>query len=421
MESLKGKKLLILAGAAVHCKVVEAAKALGVYTIVTDYLVDSPAKALADESWMLNITDVDGIVAKCREENVDGVLNFCIDPAQRPYVQICEKLGLPCYGNAEQVHIMTDKPAFKAFCQKHGVDIIPTYTQQDVAENKIEYPVLVKPVDSRGSRGLTICTRAEELDGAIAFAANESSNGQAIIEKYMGGKQDFSMTYFVINGVPYLVRTGDRYLGKKEDKLDKQCIGSISPSKHSDMYIRHIHPKMVKLIADLGIIYGPLFMQGFIDGDTVRMYDPGLRFPGTEYEKLFYQATGANLMQMMVELALTGRVTNAFGDLTDGYLLCGGHSVQMLISARTGKIVTFEGLDEIKKDPRVVTASPRYRIGEVVPDSGDVKQRVCEIVLLIRAEDDIKLAVDFIWSKLKVLDEVGESMLVSPITAEQLL
>ena len=114
---LKGKRLLILAGATVHCKVVEAAKAMGVHTIVTDYLEHSPAKDMADEKWMLNIMDVDAIVERCKNEQVDGVLNFCIDPAQRPYAQICEKLGLPCYGTSEQVHIMTDKPSFKSFCQ----------------------------------------------------------------------------------------------------------------------------------------------------------------------------------------------------------------------------------------------------------------------------------------------------------------
>ncbi|MGM9779306.1 MAG: hypothetical protein ACI3ZD_13420, partial [Prevotella sp.] len=57
----KGKKILILAGAGVHCKDVRAAKELGAYTIVTDYLDPhlSPAKTIADEYWMLNIMDVD--------------------------------------------------------------------------------------------------------------------------------------------------------------------------------------------------------------------------------------------------------------------------------------------------------------------------------------------------------------------------
>ena len=71
-----GKKILILAGASVHNKVVRAAKEMGLYVIVTDYLEPhlSPAKQIADESWMYSITDVDAIVDRCRQEKVDAVL-----------------------------------------------------------------------------------------------------------------------------------------------------------------------------------------------------------------------------------------------------------------------------------------------------------------------------------------------------------
>ena len=124
MIDLRGKKLLILAGASLHCKVVKAARDMGVHTIVTDYFPASPAKLMADESWMLSITDVDSIVERCKAEGVDGVLNFCIDPAQVPYQKITSRLGLPCYGTPEQFFVLTNKPAFKAFCAKCGVDTI---------------------------------------------------------------------------------------------------------------------------------------------------------------------------------------------------------------------------------------------------------------------------------------------------------
>ena len=81
MDNLRGKKLLILCGNVVHVKVVEAAKEMGVYTIVTDSLPlsDAPAKALADEALFFNVLDVDNIVNWCKQNKVDGVLNFCND------------------------------------------------------------------------------------------------------------------------------------------------------------------------------------------------------------------------------------------------------------------------------------------------------------------------------------------------------
>lgn len=415
----KGKKLLILCGNVVHVKVVEAAKEMGVYTIVTDglSLEDAPAKQIADEALYINVLDVDKIVAYCKENKVDGVINFCNDIGQRPQYEICKKLDLPCYGTWEQYFALTDKNAFKAMCIKYGVDVIPQYDEKDIETDKIEYPVLVKPVDSRGSRGQAVCNNKEELICCLPNAKKESSNGEAIIEKYMAGKQDFSMTYVFKDEKPYLTRTADRYLGKAEDGLNKQCICSISPSKHTEMYIKNVHPKLTQMLQKEGITNAPVFMQGFVDGETVRFYDPGLRFPGAEYEKLLLKATGFNLMKQMVALCLGGEIDDFNGNLTDAYKLGGNKSIQLFITARGGKIARFDGLDEIANHQNTVMVAQRYFVGETVPTSGDVKQRICEIAILARAENAEEV-VEWVQSKLVVLDENGENMLVSQFDAK---
>ena len=107
---INGKKALLVLGAiSAMNEIVIDAKQMGYYVVVTDYLENSPAKRYADETWMLSIDDVDGIVAKCKERNIDGVINYCIDPGQKPYQQICEKLGVPCVAGLEQFEIMTNK------------------------------------------------------------------------------------------------------------------------------------------------------------------------------------------------------------------------------------------------------------------------------------------------------------------------
>lgn len=407
------KKLLIIGGASVHCKLVEAAKGLGYYTIVTDYLENSPAKQIADESWMLNIMDVDSIVSKCMEEQVDAVLTGWLDPCQKPYQAICEKLSLPCYGTAEQFHILTDKNAFKEFCRECGVDIIPQYSAHDVEAETIQYPVFVKPNDSRGSRGQSLCYTKEELLRAIETAKCESSTGEAVIEKFMEGKQDFSMTYFVIDSEPYLIRVCDRYLGKREDRLNKQCIGCISPSKFTQLYLDKVDNRIKCFIRKLGIQNGPVFMQGFVDGDTVRFYDPGLRFPGGDYELFLKSATGINIMELMVEFAVTGKISKQIPN--DLFFLNGKHSVQLDFTCRAGKIAGYCGIEEIKKHPEVVSSFGRYEIGEEIPASGDVRQRVFEVGMLLEYGSSVFESVMAIQEFFDVLDEAGESMLISKL------
>ena len=95
------KKILVLGSASVHVKLIKAAQDMGIYTITTDNVPyeDSPGKKIADEYWDLDIFDVDKIVEKSRKNKIDGVISGWLDPCQRPYFQICKKLGVPCYGN----------------------------------------------------------------------------------------------------------------------------------------------------------------------------------------------------------------------------------------------------------------------------------------------------------------------------------
>lgn len=412
------KKILILGGVSVHCKLVEAAKEMGCYTIVTDYLADSPAKKIADESWMINIMDVDQIVEKCKVENVNAVISGWLDPCQKPYNEICEKLNLPCYGTKAQFHILTDKNAFKEFCKECGVDTIPQYTISDVESKTIEFPVFVKPNDSRGSRGQSLCGSYDELEIAVELAKRESSNNEFVIEKYMEGKQDFSMTYFVIDGQPHLIRVCDRYLGKREDGLNKQCIGCIAPSKYAQFYLDYVDQRVRGFIKKLGVKNGPVFMQGFVDGNTIRFYDPGLRFPGGDNELFLKKSTGVDLMKLMVEFALTGKISKQIRD--DLFYLDGKHAVQLDFTCRSGKIAEYRGLEEIRKNDKVVSSFARYKVGKCVPNSGDVRQRVHEVGMVVEKGTSVFNAVKEIQSVFDVIDENGESMLVSVLNPELL-
>lgn len=412
-EDLRGKKLLILAGAGVHNKVVRAAKEMGIYTIVTDYLEDSPAKLIADEAWMLNITDVDAIVEKCKEEHVDGVMNFCIDPAQKPYQQICEKLGFPCIGTKETFEILTDKRKFKDYCITHNVDVIPDYTEADILNDKVEYPIFIKPTNSRGSRGQSICYSKEEALAGLKVAIQESDDNGYICEKYMGGKQDIGSAFFVVAGEPYLVKFGDRHLGKIEDNLDKQVMCTYLPSTFSDVFEEKVIERVKDMIRSLGIQFGPVFLQGFVDGDTIRYYDPAERMPGGDYDIVLKEATGFDTVKSWIHFALTGNTKVAFGNPKNAYRLNNGIGILLCVSVHPGKIDKVVGLDELLENPNVIYGRQIIPEGEEIPNSGDIKQRVAGLGAYVSDRSEIKNLIDTIYSTYKVLDADGNNMIVS--------
>lgn len=429
MNKLSGKKLLIIGGAFQHCKLVEAAKELGVITYVTDYLpVDkAPAKQIADKYYTYNITDIEGIVNLCRQEGIDGVISTSLDACQKPYQQICERLGFPCFGTREQFEILTNKNLFKAYCRKSGVDVIPEYKEADfenkeICQHKVQFPILVKPGESRGSRGQSICDTFEEVSEAIEKARKESSNNEVVIEKYMGQANDFSMTILMLNGKAYPIRTVDRFLGKYEDGLDKLAVGSASPSVFTKLYMQNVHKRVEKLYQDIGLVNAPVFMQGFVDGDTIRFYDPGLRLPGGEYERMFTVAMNKNPLYPFIEFSLTGVVTESMAMFNEDDIWLRNKVVgQILPALREGKIAKIEGLDEIRALKGVVAVFDRFTVGDEILPTRNVNQRFCEIAVVAENDLDMKRIVDIVYKTLKIYDENGKDMLVSKYDTEVFL
>ena len=408
-----GKRLLILAGAGVHNKVVRAAKEMGIYTIVTDNIENSPAKMIADESWMYSITDVDAIVERCKKDPVDGVVNFCIDPGQRPYLQICSKLCLPCYTDAGQLAILTDKRRFKEYCLAHNVDVIPEYTIEDILDNNAEYPVFIKPADSRGSRGQSVCYGRKEALKGIEFAKSESRSGGYICEKYMQGYQDIGSTFYVIDGEPYLVKFADRFLGKAEDNMDKQVMCMKHPAAFDPTVFEEVQDRTKQMIKSLGIRFGPVFMQGFVDGDTIRYYDPAQRMPGGDYDLILKKVTGFDTVKTMIHFALTGDTKIHYGNPRNSFLLNGGTALMITVSVRPGKMSHVSGFDVIIQHPFVVYGRQIIDEGAIIPATGDVRQRVAEIGAYIPQNEDIKEFVKFFYETYHITDENNEDMIIS--------
>ena len=117
----------------------------------------------------------------------------------------------------EQFEIMISKDNFKNTCRKYGVPVVPEYYLDEI--DKIEYPVIVKPVDSSSSKGISICQNRQQLDAAIEKALSFSVRKKILIEKYMDGLE--VIIYYVIqNGNPTMVAMCDRYTSKEQTWKD---------------------------------------------------------------------------------------------------------------------------------------------------------------------------------------------------------
>lgn len=184
------KKLMLLGGIRYLLPAIDAAHKHGCHVITVDYLPNNIAHQYSDEYHNVSILDKESVLKLAQELKIDGILSYAVDPGVTTAAYVAEKMGLPFTCSYESACILQDKARFRKFLGEHGFNC-PTakgYTDSSEAlkdKDLFHWPVIVKPVDSAGSKGVSRVNDPNDLPKAIERALDESHNGHFIIEDFL--------------------------------------------------------------------------------------------------------------------------------------------------------------------------------------------------------------------------------------------
>ncbi|MDC6374083.1 carbamoyl-phosphate-synthetase [Robiginitalea sp. SP8] len=411
------KKIMILGGNPETAVLVNTALSMGYYTIVVDMGHGSPAKKNASESYDIDVFEVDKVVALARERKVDAVLVGVADILVKPYREICEKLGVHCYATEKAVEAFSSKDGFKRYCMEHDIQDIPgIYLHASSPIEKpegLDYPLMIKPVDSGGGVGMKICRDDADYRDSVREALKHSKKGVVLVERYMDC-DDMAAYYTFRNGIPYLSATYDRITQKQGD-ASPVGIGAIYPSRHQQTFEKNIHPKLSRFFQSLGIQSGVLNLQFFVEGDEFYAYDPGFRLQGEAPHIHLAHINGFDHREMLIEFAFTGEFgSDDFPDKNDpGFQ--GKSACTYWVLLKAGEIASIQGLDTIKKDESVVFVMQRFQQGDVVQPEwlGTERQVFARIYIEADSIGEINAKITDFNDRLKIEDTRGENMIIS--------
>ena len=416
MQSLKGKKLLILGGPALACDIVEKAREMGVYTIVTDWYEPdkSPAKLIADEYAMVSTADVDAMADFINKREIDGVITGFTDSTLKYYQMICEKAGLPCYATKEQIEITTDKVKFKNLCKEFEIPVVEEYKIDDI--DKIVFPVLVKPADNSGARGISICYDKEQLHNAHNIALNFSESKKVIIERYIEATEA-TIFYTINNGKIELIGVADRYTKNNQQGVIPLPVAYIFPSKHSKKYKETLDKKAEKMFKSLEMKNGMIFIQTFVENDKFIFYEMGYRLTGSLEYKVYERINGVNSLEQMINFALTGKMEQSVKRYDKSLIGC-----NITLLARPGVIGKIEGVEELKSANGIIDVFASYKAGDVIAEKakGTLMQVVVRIFATAKTMDALKRLIELTHNTIKVTSANGENMLLDKLNVEEI-
>lgn len=187
---LKQKKLMLLGGLRYLIPVIEAAHKLGIYVITCDYLPDNIAHKYSDEYCNISILDKEAVLNEAKRLQIDGIMSFAVDPGVVTAAYVADKMGLPQSGPYESVCILQNKDRFREFLTKNGFNVprakgFSNSEEVLVGIDEFEWPLIVKPVDSAGSKGVKRVDCPEMLKEAAEYAFCHSFSKRIIIEEFI--------------------------------------------------------------------------------------------------------------------------------------------------------------------------------------------------------------------------------------------
>ena len=306
----KQKKIMLLGGIHYLVPVIKAAHEQGYYVITADYLPDNIAHKYSDEYVNVSITDKEAVLKAAQEHKIDGIISFGVDPGVVAAAYVQEKMGLPSMGPYESVEILQNKDKFRKYLQEHGFNCPKSKGYSTIDEaladtDWLTWPMIVKPTDSAGSKGVTRVDRMEDYKAAVEEAFAKSIKGNIVVEQfielegYQSGSDSFS-----IDGKMVFTTFDDQH-------FDKSASNPYTPSAHTwpstmpreaQDYLRGEIQRLVSLLGMKTTMYNIEARVGK-DGKTYIM-EMSPRAGGNCLAELLVHATGVDMITAQVRAAV---------------------------------------------------------------------------------------------------------------------
>ena len=303
------KKVLMLGGSLYQVYAIQEAVRLGYHVITCDYLPDNPGHKYAHEYYNVSTTDKDSVLELARRLKVDGVVAYASDPAAPTAAYVCEKLGLPT-SPYQSVEILSKKDLFRAYLAENGFNVpraqgFTSYEDAFAAKESFRLPVMVKPVDSSGSKGINKLTDWGDLKACVEDALNYSRDKRFLIEEFIVKKgYQISGDAFSVDGELVFHCFGNEYYSTKVTK-DFAPLGECWPFMMDPSIIDRLHADLQRLISSLGMKSTAYNVEAIVDqNDDIYILELGARSGGSLIPQITQCATGVNMVTYVIKAAM---------------------------------------------------------------------------------------------------------------------
>lgn len=392
---------MLLGGIRYLLPVIKAAHEQGYYVITADYLPDNIAHKYSDEYVNVSIIDKEAVLAVAKKKNIDGIMSFGVDPGVIAASYVQNKMGLPSFGPYESVEILQNKDKFRQFLADNGFNVPKSKGFSSVEEalkdrEFYEFPVIVKPTDSAGSKGVTRVDCFEELLPALEYAFAHSIKGKVIVEEFIEKSGCSSDTdSFSVDGEL-------KFVSFSAQRFDEHAVNPYTPAAFSwpstytpeeEKYLTSEIQRLLTLLRMQTSIYNIETRIGTNGKPYIMEVSP--RGGGNRLAEVVRYATGVDMITACVKAAVGDEIEDICPKPYNGYW-----AEFVLHSNHAG---VFESL-EISKDMPVEIIEEDLWVnkGDFIEGFEGANNAIGMLILRFRSEVELNEAIKTQRSWLKI-------------------
>ena len=398
------KKILLLGGSEQQLVAIKTAKRMGFYTVLCDYLTDNPGQYIADKFYLVSTIDKEAVLDVAQKEKVNGVLGYASDPAAPTAAYVAERLGL--LGNPfESVNTLCNKDEFRSFLQKNGFNAPQSgsYSNFEDAEKDVSryrLPVIVKPVDSSGSKGVTVLSQWEELEKSLEFALSFSRCHRVIIEEFIEKKHKY-----LIGGDIFIYKGKVIQWGLMNCHRDNKVnplvpVGKSYPILLGEDDLTHVKETLQEMVDKLHIDSCAMNVELVVDkSDRVWPIDVGPRSGGNMIPDLLGMIFETDVAEMCVRAAM-GMPIKVKESTGNPY-----YATHNLHTEKNGFFDGIQYSDEIR--PHIVRKCVYKRTGDAVEYFDNASKAIGIVFLSFDSQEEMEEMLENINQHICVKVEGG--------------
>ena len=374
------KRVLMLGGSIYQTYAIKAARDMGYYVITCDYLPSNPGHKYAHEYHNVSTIDKEAVLNLARELKVDGVVAYASEPAAPTAAYVCERLGLPT-SPYKSVETLSKKHLFRQYLSEHGFNVpkaksYKTFEEAEADIDNFRLPVMVKPVDSSGSKGINKMTDKSQLKAFVEDALSYSHDKIFLIEEFIvkNGPQ-ISGDAFSVDGKLVFHCLGNEFYSTKVDK-DFAPLGECWPTVMPKKVIDTLEVDLQRLITSLGMKSTAYNVEAIYGTDgKVYILEMAARSGGSLIPQITALATGVDMVPYVIKAALGEDCSDLKMAPVRGFW-----SNYMAYANKSGKYVDIVYDDEFKKN-NLVDFVTDIKKGDPVHKYRDAQDCIGELLL----------------------------------------